>query len=117
MLEPDERLASPRHVWSPKMDEMGRENDHSRFARPGSQSTAVGGATSKAPRLLDRMREEIRIRHCSVSTETTYVQWARRFILFHDKRHPKEMGAAEVSAFLTALATRGHMAASTQNRR
>ncbi len=94
---------------------MGRENDRSRFARPGSQSTVEGGATSRAPRLLDRMRDEIRIRHYSVSTETTYVQWARRFILFHDKRHPKEMGAAEVSAFLTALATRGRVAASTQN--
>ena len=43
------------------------------------------------------------------------MQWARRFILFHGKRHPREMGAAEVSAFLTALATRGHVAASTQN--
>ncbi len=94
---------------------MGRENDRSRGARPGAQSAAEGGATPRPPRLLDRMRDEIRIRHYSVSTETTYVQWARRFILFHGKRHPAEMGAAEVSAFLTSLATRGHVAASTQN--
>ena len=67
------------------------------------------------PRLLDRLRDEIRRRHYSRSTETAYVQWARRFILFHGKRHPNDMGAAEVSAFLSALATRGRVAASTQN--
>jgi integron integrase len=56
-----------------------------------------------------------RRRHYSVPTETTCVQWTRWFILFHSKRHPDEMGAAEVSAFLRALATRGQVAASTQN--
>jgi site-specific recombinase XerD len=51
----------------------------------------------------------------ALSTEQAYVQWIRRFILFHGKRHPQEMGAAEVTAFLTHLAVEGHVAASTQN--
>jgi integron integrase len=61
------------------------------------------------------MRDEIRRRHYRVSTESSYVQWARRFILFHGKRHPAEIGAPEVSAFLSDLATRGRVSASTQN--
>ena len=56
------------------------------------------------PRLLDRVREEIRKRHYSRRTEKTYVGWIRRFILFHGKRHPAEMGAEEVSRYLSHLA-------------
>jgi integrase-like protein len=67
------------------------------------------------PRLLDRVREAIRARHYSRRTEKTYVAWIRRYILFHGKRHPAEMGAAEVTRFLTSLAVDGHVAASTQN--
>lgn len=67
------------------------------------------------PRLLDRLRGEIRVRHYSIRTESAYVDWARRFILFHDKRHPQDMGAAEVEAFLTYLAVERNVAASTQN--
>lgn len=67
------------------------------------------------PRLLDRVRERIRVKHYSIRTEQAYVDWIRRFILFHDKRHPQEMGAAEVEAFLTHLAVVGRVAASTQN--
>ena len=66
-------------------------------------------------RLLDRVREVIRVRHYSIRTEDTYVQWARRFILFHGKRHPLEMGAAEVTAFLTYLAVERTVSPSTQN--
>ena len=51
----------------------------------------------QAPRLLDRLRAEIRVRHYSIRTESAYVDWARRFILFHGKRHPKDMGALESS--------------------
>ena len=69
------------------------------------------------PRLLDRVRDAVRARHYSRSTEKTYVHWIKRYIFFHRKRHPTEMGAAEVSAFLTALAVREKVAASTQNRR
>lgn len=69
----------------------------------------------KSPRLLDQVRELIRIRHYSIRTEQAYVQWIRRFILFHDKRHPLELGAGEVTAFLSHLAVKRNVAASTQN--
>jgi integron integrase len=65
--------------------------------------------------MLDRIREALRLRHYSLRTEEAYVQWARRFILFHGKRHPLEMGAPEVEAFLTHLAAERHVAPSTQN--
>jgi integron integrase len=67
------------------------------------------------PRLLDRVRDRIRLKHYSIRTEDTYVEWIRRFILFHGKRHPTEMGAGEVEGFLTHLAVHGHVSASTQN--
>ncbi len=68
-----------------------------------------------APRLLDQLRDRIRVKHYSIRTEAQYVQWARRFILFHGKRHPRELGVAEVEAFLTHLAVAGKVAAATQN--
>lgn len=68
-----------------------------------------------SPKLLDRMRAEIRVRHYSIRTEEAYVDWARRFILFHNKRHPKEMGAEEVRDFLSHLAVERNVSASTQN--
>ena len=66
-------------------------------------------------KLLDRVRERIRVKHYSIRTEKQYVQWIKRFILYHDKRHPQEMGMAEVEAFLTHLAVEGKVSASTQN--
>ena len=71
--------------------------------------------TDKKPRLLDQMREQIRVRHYSIRTEQAYVDWCRRFILWHDKRHPRDMGAADVEAFLTHLAVERNVSASTQN--
>ena len=65
-------------------------------------------------RLLDRLREAIRVRHYSYRTEQAYVDWSRRFILFHGKRHPQELGAKEVSDFLSHLAVDRHVSASTQ---
>jgi integron integrase len=67
------------------------------------------------PRLLDRVREQARLRHLSRRTEDAYVDWIRRFILFHGKRHPQEMGSPEVVVFLTDLAVHRRVAASTQN--
>jgi site-specific recombinase XerD len=67
------------------------------------------------PRLLDQVRQAIRLKHYSYRTEQTYVAWIRRYILFHDKRHPKEMGIEEVQAFLSHLAVVENVAASTQN--
>ena len=75
----------------------------------------AGPAGAPKPRLLDRVREAVRARHYSRRTEKTYVAWVRRYILFHGKRHPTEMGAAEVTRFLTSLAVDGNVAASTQN--
>ncbi|WP_287966338.1 integron integrase [Diaphorobacter sp.] len=72
-------------------------------------------AVRQPPRLLESMRERIRVLHYSIRTEQAYVDWARRFILFHDKRHPREMGAPEVTAFLTHLAVERNVSASTQN--
>ena len=68
-----------------------------------------------APKLLDQVRDRIRVKHYSIRTETQYVQWIRRFILFHGKRHPRDLGAPEVEAFLTHLAVEGNVAAATQN--
>ena len=67
------------------------------------------------PRLLDRVRGKIRLKHYSIRTEEQYANWIKRFILFHGKRHPESMGAPEVEAFLTHLAVEGKVAASTQN--
>lgn len=67
------------------------------------------------PRLMDQLRGRIRAKHYSIRTEQSYLQWARRFILFHGKRHPREMGAREVEAFLTHLAVERRVSASTQN--
>jgi integron integrase len=71
--------------------------------------------TSEHPRLLDQAREALRRKHYSIRTEESYIGWMRRYILFHQKRHPAEMGAAEVEAFLTDLAVEQRVAASTQN--
>ena len=67
------------------------------------------------PRLLDQVRDALRVGHYSIRTEDTYIQWIRRFILFHGKRHPAEMGEAEITAFLTHLAVAKNVASSTQN--
>jgi hypothetical protein len=67
------------------------------------------------PKLIDRVRQAIRLRHYSRRTEDSYARWVRRFILFHRKRRPAEMGGAEVTAFLTSLAIRERVSASTQN--
>lgn len=69
----------------------------------------------QAPRLMDVVRREIRIRHYSPRTERAYTYWVRRFILHHHKRHPREMGEAEVNQFLSALAQTARVSASTQN--
>ena len=76
---------------------------------------AVASPPPGSPRLLDRVRSAVRVRHYSLRTEECYAAWIRRFILFHGKRHPLEMGAAEINAFLTHLAVEGRVSASTQN--
>ena len=71
--------------------------------------------TRSQPKLLEQVRDAIRARHYSLRTEEAYVRWVKRFILFHDKRHPRDMGLQEVQQFLTHLAVEGHVAASTQS--
>jgi integrase len=72
-------------------------------------------STTPGPRLLDRVRNAIRARHCSRRTERAYVGWIRRFILFHGKRHPVELGEPEITAFPPHLAVGARVSASTQN--
>jgi len=71
--------------------------------------------TSQPPKLLDQLRGKIRLLHYSKRTEDAYVDWATKFIVFHGKRHPREMGTAEIAACLTYLAVERKLAASTQN--
>jgi len=71
--------------------------------------------TRSQPKLLEQVRDAIRARHYSLRTEEADVRWIKRFILFHDKRHPRDMGLQEVQQFLTHLAVAGHVAASTQS--
>ena len=85
------------------------------FAYPMAAGTALlareaSPPVSRAPRLLDRVRLAIRARHYSRRTEKAYVAWARRYILFHGKRHPSEMGEAEITQYLSSLATPGNVA-------
>jgi integron integrase len=68
-----------------------------------------------APKLLDQVRHVLRIKHYSIRTERAYLDWIKRFILFHGKRHPKDKGSAEIEAFLNALAVTKQVSASTQN--
>jgi integron integrase len=78
-------------------------------------SRDAGNCRQEKPRLLDEVRRRLRVKHYSRRTEAIYVGWIRRFILAYDKRHPREMGVAEVEGFLTKLAVQGQVAASTQN--
>ena len=71
--------------------------------------------TIPKPKLLEQVRQTIRTRHYSVRTEKAYIHWIKRFIFFHNKRHPIEMGEAEIGKFLSSLATEGRVSASTQN--
>jgi len=82
---------------------------------PQGMASPDGLPASSRPRLLDELRAALRIRHYAYRTEQVYVDWVRRFILFHGKRHPRDMGAREVTAFLSHLATERCVSASTQN--
>ena len=92
----------------PVPSDCARPSVMSAFREPSSTEPSK-------PRLLDRVRGALRTRHYSRRTEDTYVAWIRRYIFFHNKRHPAEMGAPEITRFLSALAVEGNVAASTQN--
>ena len=71
--------------------------------------------TVNPPKLLDQVRDKLRVKYYSIRTEQTYVDWIKRFIFFHGKRHPKNLGARDMEVFLTHLAVAGKVSASTQN--
>src|SRR5260221_10313155 len=87
---------------------VAKESDPAVNGRPSTDHATK-------PKLLDQVRATIRAHHYSYRTEEAYVGWIRRFILFHRKRHPAEMGPPEMTQFLTALAVDRHVSASTQN--
>jgi len=76
---------------------------------------AITSPPEKQKKLLEQVRDTLRTKHYAYSTEQSYIDWIQRYILFHDKRHPQDMGAAEIEAFLTYLAVEGNVSASTQN--
>jgi site-specific recombinase XerD len=80
-----------------------------------SRVSPTTATVASSPKLLDRVRWQLRVKHYSIRTEQAYVDWIRRFILFHHKRHPNEMGEREITQFLTHLAVQKNVAASTQN--
>ena len=69
---------------------------------------------TQPPKLLDQIRNKLRVKHYAIRTEEQYLHWIKRFILFHGKRHPKDMGAAQIEAFLTNLAEAEKVSASTR---
>lgn len=83
--------------------------------KANASAEAPSPSSAKPPKLLDQVRTILRSRHYSLRTEETYLHWIKRFIVFHGKRHPREMGAPEVEAFLSHLATELNVAANTQN--
>ena len=88
---------------------------HTRPKNLGMDTTSsTASLPAAAPRLLDRVREAVRVRHYSMRTEEAYVGWVRRFVRFHGLRHPQVLGGREVEAFLTHLASEGGVSASTQ---
>src|SRR5688500_8682843 len=93
---PNIKSSSPSNVPSP-----------GKSARPES--------APKGKKLLDQYSEFLRNRHYSLRTEKTYIGWVRQYILYHNKRHPREMGEAEINAFITHLVNQKPVSASTQN--
>ena len=93
------------------------------YRRIGGAMTYPGGSgeinrmvgAARQPRLLDEVRRVVRVKHYSMRTEQAYVGWIRRFILANGRRHPRDMGAAEVEAFLSGLAVEGRVSPNTQN--
>lgn len=85
------------------------------FHPPHAPSLPTDPVVVQPPRLMDQLKDKIRLKHYSIRTEKCYVDWAKRYIFFHNKKHPRDMGGAEVAKFLTHLATDLRVSASTQN--
>jgi integron integrase len=93
---------------------QAEENQFSPTETPADSHAQRGLAAGKPRKLLDHVRDVLRVNHYSIRTEEAYLGWIRRFILFHGKRHPRDMGAAEVEIYLTHLATEEKVSTSTQ---
>jgi integron integrase len=111
--QPDGGVAAPPPPLSAPPPLREHEQHQHQQPQPQPQPQQLGSPAP--PRLLDRLRHALRVRHYSIRTEQAYVDWVRRFILFHDRRHPHKLGAAEVQAFLTHLAVDRSVASPTQN--
>src|SRR5258708_15927161 len=85
------------------------------IGKPKAYGPPEGFLPNPKLKLLDQLSEVMRFKHYSIRTETTYREWVKRYIFFHGKRHPREMGSMEVSRFLSDLAVTRHVAAATQN--
>jgi integron integrase len=96
---------------SAKIHRLNRE----RPATSPAATPANSSASPQKPKLLDRVRQAMRTRHYSDKTEKAYVHWIKRYIFFHNKRHPAEMSEKEIAQFLSTLASEWHVSASTQN--
>ena len=83
------------------------------FQSPKVNMSKVTSPSPQGKKILDQVSDAIRLKHYSFRTEQTYKEWIKRYILFHNKRHPLEMGPAEIQAFLSHLATEKNVAAST----
>lgn len=111
----DAETAAPAHQDAPPPQEQTKVSAGMEFAIHAPAPMAADPHESASPpKLLDRVRQAIRVRHYSRRTERAYVAWIRRFIVFHGKRHPRDLGEHEVAGFLSHLAARG-VSASTQN--
>jgi hypothetical protein len=109
----------------PTPDPLGHTNptghgkqDSAASPRPGSPSARrrlEGFRPNPKAKLLDQCREVLRFHHLSYRTEQAYLDWIRRYIVFHGKRHPREMGRTEINEYLSHLSTDRRVAASTQN--
>ena len=130
-IHPVSRQATPQghgHRGNQAVPGAAGEDGEGRPARPGRRARALAFLyervlrrqlgelpLARPPRLLDQVKQVMRVKHYALRTEQCYTQWIRRFILFHGRRHPRDMGAAELELFLTDLAVRGRVSVSTQN--
>lgn len=94
---------------------MSIKHEQNLAVSTGQSESSTLAASPKQPKLLNQLRHELRLRHYAYKTEKSYVHWVRAYVLFHNKRHPRDMGAEEVKRFLTHLAVDRHVSASTQN--
>jgi Phage integrase, N-terminal SAM-like domain len=110
---PEKQYSHPRFI--PARPSQGPSPAAPPDSSPQKAGPAAAAPAASKPKLLDQVRAAIRLRHYSLRTEDTYLHWIKRFIFFHGKRHPAEMGAQEIGQFLSALAVEHHVSASTQN--